>query len=188
MSNLARQSIKVPSNISVKLDGNKLILTGPLNKSTVDLRVLIYINTNKNKIYVTDELLLFNTDNTKLEGKALRGSTFILICQNILGLSSGFRKQLHLIGVGYRAFIEQKNDCQILSLKLGYSHQIELEIPTKLKVICLKPTVISVYGHDKQNVHQMAALIKSYKLPEPYKGKGVLYQDEKILRKEGKRS
>jgi len=188
MSNLARQSIKIPSHISIRLDGNQLFLNGPLNKATVDLRVLIFINANKNKIIVSDELLPSSTGNTKLEGKALQGSTFALICQHILGISSGFRKQLHLIGVGYRASIEQKKNCQILSLKLGYSHQIELEIPAKLKVICLKPTVISVYGQDKQNVCQMAALIKSYKLPEPYKGKGVLYQDEKILRKEGKRS
>ena len=67
-------------------------------------------------------------------------------------------------------------------------YKIDLPIPAGLKVICLKPTVISVYGQDKQNVYQMAATIKSYKSPEPYKGKGILYQDEKILRKEGKRS
>jgi len=188
MSNLARQSIKIPSHISIKLDGDILFLTGPLTKATINLRVLVFINADKNKITVSDKLLPSIVGNKKLEGKALQGSTFALIRQHILGISAGFRKQLNLVGVGYRASIESKENNSILSLKLGYSHKIELEIPAHLKVICLKPTVISVYGQDKQKVYQMAAIIKSYKIPEPYKGKGILYQDEKILRKEGKRS
>jgi len=188
MSNLARQSIKIPSHISVKLDGDVLSINGPLSKATINLCVLIFIDETKKKITVSDKLTSSSLDNKKLEGKALQGSTFALICQHILGISAGFRKQLNLVGVGYRASVESKEKSQILSLKLGYSHKIELEIPTNLKIICLKPTVISVYGQDKQKVYQMAAIIKSYKLPEPYKGKGILYQDEKILRKEGKRS
>lgn len=188
MSNLARQSIKIPSHISVKLDSDTLFLSGPLNKAAVPLRVLIFINMDRTKISVSDKLLPSCIGNKKLDGKALQGSTFALIRQHILGISAGFRKQLNLVGVGYRASIETKENHPILSLKLGYSHKIELEIPAHLKVICLKPTVISVYGQDKQKVYQMAAIIKSYKIPEPYKGKGILYQDEKILRKEGKRS
>ena len=186
MSNLARQSIKIPSNISVKLDGNRLLLSGPLNKAIINLHIFIFIDTNK--ISVSDKLLPTSLGNKKLDGKALQGSTFALIRQHILGIATGFRKQLNLVGVGYRASIKLKESNQILNLKLGYSHKIDLPIPADIKVICLKPTVISVYGQDKQNVYQMAATIKSYKSPEPYKGKGILYQDEKILRKEGKRS
>jgi large subunit ribosomal protein L6 len=116
----------------------------------------------------------------------LQGSTHSIIKQIILGLSIGFRKQLNIIGVGYRAAIE--NETNILSLKLGYSHQIFIKIPKYLKLICIKPTKISIFGNNKQKVNQMAAIIRSYKLPEPYKGKGILYQNEKINKKEGKRS
>jgi len=188
MSNLARQAIKIPSHISFRLDSNQLLFSGPLSDATIHLSVFVFIDLNINKITVTDKLLPIGLGNKKLDGKALQGSTFSLIRQNILGITTGFRKQLKLVGVGYRASVESTDTYQILNLKLGYSHKIYLLVPANLKVICLKPTVISVYGHDKQKVYQMAATIKSYKLPEPYKGKGILYQDEKILRKEGKRS
>jgi len=188
MLNLARQSIKIPSHISAKLDGDVLFLNGPLAEATIDLRVFIFINADKTKITISDKLLPSSVGNQKLEGKALQGSTFALIRQNISGIAGGFRKQLHLVGVGYRASTESKETHQILSLKLGYSHKVELMVPACLKIVCLKPTVISVYGQDKHEVSQMAAIIKSYRFPEPYKGKGILYQDEKILRKEGKRS
>jgi len=110
------------------------------------------------------------------------------IKQLFLGISVGFRKQLNIVGVGYRASIDNKSLKKILVLKLGYSHPIYVNIPDHLKVLCIKPTLISIFGNNKQEVNQMAAIIKSYKMPEPYKGKGILYQDEKIVRKEGKRS
>jgi large subunit ribosomal protein L6 len=188
MSNLARQLIKIPSYISAKLENDKLFLEGPLSNVVINLRVLVFINKDDNTLKISDKLFPKELDNKKLNGKALQGTTFAIIRQHILGLSTGFRKQLNLIGVGYRASIESNGLNNTLNLRLGYSHKVQFDISTNLKVICLKPTIISIYGFNKEDVCQLAAKIKGYKLPEPYKGKGILYQDEKILRKEGKRS
>jgi len=186
MSNLVKQSIKIPLNISVEIEKNLLLIKGPLGQKTITLLIKVLIDKNKKEIFITDILNSECLGNKKLNNKALQGSTFALIKQHFLGVSIGFRKQLNIVGVGYRAFIE--NNSNILTLKLGYSHPVMITIPNNLKIVCLKPTVISIFGIDKQKVNEMAAKIKSYKIPEPYKGKGIIYQDEKIIRKEGKRS
>jgi large subunit ribosomal protein L6 len=186
MSNLVKQSIKIPSNISVKIEKNLLCIKGPLGDKTIILLINVIIDKNKQEVIITDVLNSEFLGNKKLNPKALQGSTCALIKQNFLGVSIGFRKQLNIVGVGYRASIE--NTSNTLTLKLGYSHPVVIRIPNNLKIVCLKPTVISIFGTDKQKVNEMAAIIKCYKMPEPYKGKGILYQDEKIFRKEGKRS
>ena len=187
MSNLAKHSIKIPFNVSIKIANNLIIIEGPLGKKTLKLLLKVFLNENK-EIVVTDEILQIFINDKTLNSKAIQGSTCALIKQLFLGVSVGFRKQLHIVGVGYRASIDNKSINKLLTLKLGYSHPIFIHIPNHFKVICIKPTLISIFGNDKQEVNQIAALIKSYKIPEPYKGKGILYQDEKILRKEGKRS
>jgi len=186
MSNLVKQSIKIPSNISVEIEKNSLLIKGPLGQKTIILLIKVLIDNIKKEIVITDILNSEFLGNRKLNDKALQGSTFALIKQHFLGVSIGFRKQLNIVGVGYRAFIE--NNSNILTLKLGYSHPVLITIPNNLKIVCLKPTVISIFGIDKQKVNEMAAKIKSHKIPEPYKGKGIIYQDEKIIRKEGKLS
>lgn len=187
MSNLAKQSIKIPANITVKINNNVCLIEGPLGKKPLTLLTKVILNESKNEITVSDELFSDLINNKNLNAKALQGNTCALIKQTILGLSTGFRKQLNIIGVGYRASIEDTSK-DILNLKLGYSHPIYIKIPKNLKINCLKPTKISIFGSDKQEVNQMASAIRSYKLPEPYKGKGILYQNEKIIKKEGKRS
>jgi large subunit ribosomal protein L6 len=184
MSNLTKQSIKVPSNITTKLKKNLLFIEGPLGNKTLKLPMKVIIDHKKNEIIVTKDLFPELSKKRNLKSKVLQGSIYSIIKQIILGLSVGFRKQLNIVGVGYRALIEK----DILILKLGYSHQIFIKIPANLKINCIKPTKISIFGNNKQEVSQMAANIRSYKLPEPYKGKGILYQNEKINKKEGKRS
>jgi len=186
MSNLAKQSIKIPLNISVEIEKNLLYIKGPLGHKMIILLINVLIDKNKKEIIITDILNAEFLGNKKLNAKALQGNTCALIKQHFLGVSIGFRKQLNIVGVGYRASIE--NISNILTLKLGYSHPVIIQIPNNLKIVCLKPTVISIFGTDKQKVNEMAAIIKCHKMPEPYKGKGILYQDEKIFRKEGKRS
>jgi large subunit ribosomal protein L6 len=187
MSNLAKHAIKIPSNVFIKIENNLMLIEGPLGKKTLKLLLKVFLN-EKKEIVITNEILqLFINDKT-LNAKAIQGSTCALIKQIFLGISVGFRKQLNIVGVGYRASVDTTSLNKILVLKLGYSHPISINIPNHLKIICIKPTLISIFGNDKQEVNQMAAIIKSYKMPEPYKGKGILYQDEKILRKEGKRS
>jgi large subunit ribosomal protein L6 len=187
MSNLAKQAVKIPSGISIKRIKNLLLIKGPLGQKTISLLVDVVL-TEKN-LFVTENLLSqYEKDKFKLNLKALRGTTIALIKQTFIGLKSGFRIQLKLVGVGFKVTLEELQDGSFLILKLGYSHSIAIKIPSNLKVVCLKNTSISILGSDKQKVNNFAAIIRSYKKPEPYKGKGILYHDEKIVLKEGKRS
>jgi len=184
MSNLTKQTIRIPLDINIKLKKDILLVEGPLGNKTLKLFMEVVLDYCKNEIRVTKEVRSELTKDRSLKSKILQGSTHSLIKQIILGLSGGYRKQLILVGVGYRASIEKK----ILILKLGYSHNISIVIPPSLRIKCIKPTKISIFGNSSQEVNQMAANIRSYKLPEPYKGKGILYQHEKVTKKEGKRS
>jgi large subunit ribosomal protein L6 len=101
----------------------------------------------------------------------------------VTGVSRGFNRNLEINGVGYRAAVQGKN----LVLQLGYSHDVNFPIPDDVKIVCEKPTAIAITGADKQRVGQVAAVIRAYRKPEPYKGKGIKYADEKVRRKEGKK-
>jgi large subunit ribosomal protein L6 len=186
MSNLTKQSIRIPNNINVKLKKNLLFVEGPLGTKILKLPLKTLFDPEKNEIIVTNKLLPELSKKRDLESKILQGGTHSILKRIILGLSVGFRKQLNIVGVGYKASIENEKDTLIL--KLGYSHQIFIKIPIGIKVNCIKPTKISIFGNNKQAVNQMATIIRSYKIPEPYKGKGILYQNEKINKKEGKRT
>jgi len=117
----------------------------------------------------------------------VQGTTIALLKQLILEISFIFSKKLIFVGVGYRAFPIELFKTQILQFKLGYSHQIYFKVSSNLNVYCHKATTIFISGNSTQNVSQTAALIRSYKYPEPYKGKGILYDNEKIVLKEGKK-
>ena len=186
MSNLTKRSIKIPHNISIQLKNNLLFLEGPLGTKTLKLLIKVILNQNKNELVVTNTLFPELLTRKKLKPKVLLGSTYSMIKQIILGLSVGFYEELNIVGVGYKAVI--KNEKDVLALRLGFSHQIFIKIPLFLKVYCIKSTKIAIFGNNKQDVSQMAAIIRSYKTPEPYKGKGILYQNEKITQKEGKKS
>lgn len=183
MSNLAKQKIRIPKNITVKITNNDMHLQGPLGFLCIPLKVKVLLE--ENNVIVSSKIISHETQgNSILESKALQGTLISLIKQSFTGLISGFRKRLNLVGVGYKAQLIKN----ILELRIGYSHVCEIEVPNTLKIFCPKPTSIFIWGINKQEVHNFAALIRSYKVPEPYKGKGILYQDEKVSLKEGKRS
>ena len=119
--------------------------------------------------------------------KSFQGTTYSLIKQLIVETSSILYKKLKFIGIGYRAFDVKKFNNKLFMFKLGYSHPIYFKIPKKINIFCLKLTKLFVYGNSYQNITKTTSLIKSYKLPEPYKGKGILYENEKIKLKEGKK-
>ena len=111
------------------------------------------------------------------------GTTRALVNNMVAGVSKGFTENLEINGVGYRAAVQGKN----LVLQLGFSHDITFPIPDDVKIVCEKPTSITITGADKQRVGQIAAVIRAYRKPEPYKGKGIKYDDETVRRKEGKK-
>lgn len=194
MSNLAKLSIKIPKGIVIKKIKDLLIVKGPLGQKELFFKTEIcmfqlhsnILESPSNFFYVSPWLLpQFKKEKFRLNPEALQGTATALIKQTFVGLRSGFRIQLKLVGVGYKVKTELGF---ILTFKLGYSHVVSIIIPVGLKVTCLKKSVISIFGSDKQQVNNFAAIIRSYKKPEPYKGKGILYQNEKIILKEGKRS
>jgi large subunit ribosomal protein L6 len=187
MSNLAKQKIKIPKKISVELISNTLICEGPLGKQSLNLPVTIKMEDNLIEVL---PVAVASTQKVSklLNVKALQGTVVSLIRQMFVDLTSGFRKKLKLVGVGYKATVKNILNKEYLELKLGFSHSCMIEIPKNLSVICNKPTVIYISGYNKQSVSNFAAHIRSHKSPEPYKGKGILYDDEKIILKDGKRS
>lgn len=130
-----------------------------------------------------DTSLLVRPRSNSKKARMLWGTTKKLIENLVVGVSNGFTKVLEINGVGYRASLQGTN----LQLNLGFSHEVLLAIPKELSVTCEKPTLITINGADRQLVGAFAAKIRDYKRPEPYKGKGIKYSDEKILRKEGKK-
>ncbi len=170
MSRLARNPIIIPEDIKVSLNNNIINFEGKLGKSSASVPEGISID-------LKDNLLHFAGDN-----KALLGTIYANIKNEIIGNSKGFEKRLELIGTGYKAVVSGKK----LVLSLGYSHDIDFKIPESI-AIKVEKNIVSVSGTSKQLVGQVAAEIKSFRKPEPYKGKGVRYEGERIYRKEGKK-
>ena len=149
------------------------------------LKVLV---SNKEKIIKISSLPFSKISNNKKKKiKAIQGTTVALIKQLILETSTTFYKKLKLIGIGYRVFNDENFKDRLLLLKLGHSHPIYLKIPIKLKFFCLKLTKLFIYGNSYQEITKIASIIRANKIPEPYKGKGILYENEKIILKEGKK-
>ena len=171
MSRLAKNPIIISDDVKVSLDNNLLNVEGKLGKSSTMIPKSINVNIDKNEIMLTSE------------NKALLGTLYANIKNEIHGNSKGFEKKLELVGTGYKANINGKE----LVLSLGYSHDINFTIPDSITIKVEKNTNVSVTGSSKQLVGQVAAKIKSFRKPEPYKGKGVRYEGEKIYRKEGKK-
>ena len=170
MSRLARNPINIPEDIKVSLTDNVISFEGKLGKSTSTLPEGIAVD-------LKDNLLLFTGEN-----KAMLGTVYANVKNEIIGNSKGFEKKLELVGTGYKANVNGKT----LVLALGYSHDINFQIPDGISIKVDK-NLVTVTGTSKQLVGQVAAEIKSFRKPEPYKGKGVRYEGEKIYRKEGKK-
>ena len=170
MSRLARNPINIPEDIKVSLTDNVISFEGKLGKSSSTLPEGIAVD-------LKDNLLLFTGEN-----KAMLGTVYANVKNEIIGNSKGFEKKLELVGTGYKANVSGKT----LVLALGYSHDINFQIPDGIN-IKVEKNLITVTGTSKQLVGQVSAEIKSFRKPEPYKGKGVRYEGEKIYRKEGKK-
>lgn len=182
--------IKIPSQTKVLYCDKKNIITiiGVLTKKSVKLNLKLKVFNDKKTIFVTS-ISTFNISNNKKKHiKSVQGTTTALLKQLILESSNIFFKKLKLVGVGYKAFYVDNFESQLLLFKLGFSHSIYFKIPVALNFFCLKQTKLFVFGNFYQNITQLAANIQLCKLPEPYKGKGILDENKKIQLKEGKKT
>ena len=173
MSRIGNKAIAVPAGVEVTVTGNHVVVKGPKGTLEMDTVKEVAVKVENGSIVIT-------RDND--EHKALHGLTRSLISNMVIGVTTGFEKKLEINGVGYRA-AKQGNK---LVLTLGYSHPVEVLDTATVKTEVPDPNTILVKGINKQEVGQFAAEIREYRLPEPYKGKGIKYEDERIRRKEGK--
>jgi large subunit ribosomal protein L6 len=181
--------IKIPKNINVIYSYKKNIITivGPLAKKSLKLKIKLEISKTEKLIKINSISFSNISNSVKKEFYAIQGTTVSLIKQLILETSYVIYEKLKLVGVGYRAFDVENYENRLIFFKLGYSHPIYIKIPDNLQIFCLKKTKLFLYGNSYQNVTQAASNIRFYKKPEPYKGKGILYETEKLILKEGKK-
>ena len=178
MSKIGKIAISIPDKVKVILTGNTVNIEGPQGKKSLNIDLNIFdLNINDSK-----EVLLKPKQNNQ-STKRLWGMNRSLLNNAIIGTSKGYEKILELSGVGYRATLKGN----ILNRQLGFSHDINFNIPDGVKIQVDKQTILKIFGTDKQKVGMVAAEIKSLRPPEPYKGKGIKEQGQYILRKEGKK-
>src|SRR6516162_1404967 len=176
MSRIGTHPVRIPSGVEVSLSGEMLTVKGSLGT----LRLLVSDEVDAS--IVDGAVTIAPKSDTKLS-RAMWGTTRALVNNMVTGVSAGFSVNLEITGVGYRAQVQGDT----LNLQLGYSHDIPFPIPGDVRITCERPTVITVNGADRQRVGQIAADIRAYRPPEPYKGKGVRYATEIVRRKEGKK-
>lgn len=181
--------IKIPNHVTVLYSYDKDILTviGPLKRKSLNLKLKVFFSENQKTISVSSEPCLKLSNKQKKNINALKGTTAAIIKQVILETSYLLYQKLKFVGIGYRTFDVDNFENRLLMFRLGYSHPIFFKISEEAKIFCLKRIKLFIYGNSYQNITQTAALIRSYKKPEPYKGKGILYENEKINLKEGKK-
>lgn len=175
MSRIGVNPIEIPDGVEVKLDGNRITVKGPKGE--------LFRNFNSNmKVNMEDNTVTVERPNNKIEFRSLHGTTRSMIANMVEGVSKGFQKNLEIIGVGYRA---QKQGEKIV-VNAGYSHPVELDSEEGIEIDVPKNTQLVVRGIDKELVGAVASKIRAIRPPEPYKGKGIRYEGEYILPKEGK--
>ena len=184
-----KYTIKIPENISVFYCDKFKIITfvGPLKQKTFKLKVQILLIQREKLIRVTRKSFLKMSSNRKKTLKVIQGTTVAILKQFILEVSVSLFNKLKFTGVGYKVFLMKNFENQLLNFKLGYSHQIYFKVPKEIKIYSLKSTNIFIFANSYQKLMKITALIRSYKKPEPYKGKGILYENEKIILKDGKK-
>jgi large subunit ribosomal protein L6 len=175
MSRIGKKPIAVPNGVKVLLKGNQVHVEGAKSKLSTPLLVPITVD-------IKDSVVMFKRPDNSIPSKTRQGTMRSLVLNMIEGVTTGFKKNLIIEGVGFKAAIQGKK----LILNLGFSHPIELLIPEGLVVKAASPTELSIEGVQKEAVGHFAAKIRSFYEPEPYKGKGVRYSDEVIRRKAGK--
>jgi large subunit ribosomal protein L6 len=176
MSRIGKKPVAVPAGVTAKVDGQKVAVKGTKGELFFVVPEDVHVELNDNQIKVDPR-------NETKRARALWGTSRAQINNLIIGVTAGFEKKLEITGVGYKAAIAGKN----LQLSLGYSHDITYPIPDGIAIVAPKPTELTITGIDKRQVGQVAAEIRDYRGPEPYKGKGVKYAGEFIFRKEGKK-
>ena len=176
MSRIGQNPVNVHENVEVNFENKLLKLKGPKGMLEMEISNSVDLKINSNNILVE------NKDHT-LKGKANWGTTRALINNMMIGVTSGFNKNLEIVGVGYRGSVSGKK----LTLNLGLSHPVEIEIPDNIEVKMDGNTKLNVSSSDKQKLGQFCSFIRSKRPPEPFKGKGIKYADEYIIRKEGKK-
>lgn len=176
MSRVAKAPVELPSGVQVTLSGGRIAVKGGKGLLEMDVHQAVEIKQD-------DNVLTFEArDGSKLS-RAMSGTTRALVNNMVIGVSAGFEKKLQLVGVGYR--VQLKGDT--LSLSLGYSHPVEYVLPKGVTAETPSQTEVVIRGIDKQQIGQIAAEIRDFRRPEPYKGKGVRYADEVVRRKEAKK-
>ena len=178
MSKIGKINISIPEKVKVAINGSILNIDGPLGKHSLNIDTKVFDLDIKEGKEISIKPKKINEDI-----KRLWGMNRSLVNNAIIGTSSGYEKTLELTGVGYRAALKGKQ----LNLQLGFSHDINFDIPESIKITVEKQTIIKINGIDKQLVGTVAAKIKTFRLPEPYKGKGIKEVGQYILRKEGKK-
>ncbi len=176
MSRIGKNPVEVPDGVEVQIDGQNVRAKGKLGELSATLTDDVEVGREDNVIWIKPR-------NESLKARKLWGTSRSVVSNLVVGVSDGFTKNLEITGVGYRAQVQGSD----LILQLGYSHEVRYPIPRELKIECPEQTKISISGADKQKVGQAAAVIRAYRPPEPYKGKGIRYEDEYIVRKEGKK-
>jgi large subunit ribosomal protein L6 len=175
MSRIGKQPITIPAKVKVDVKGSKVFVEGP--KGKLDMHI-----PRRTTLKVEGTNITVSRDGDDAEAKALHGLSRSLLNNMVKGVSEGYMKKLEINGVGFKAAVVGK----VVNLSLGYSHPINYDIPEQIKVTVEENTKVTIEGPDKQVVGQVAAEIRAFYPPEPYKGKGVKYSDERIERKEGK--
>jgi large subunit ribosomal protein L6 len=176
MSRIGKKAVPLPRGVTATIDGQTVSIKGPKGQ-------LAFSATDKVVIAQNDQGIKIDPADDSQEARAAWGMSRTQVANLIKGVSDGFEKRLEISGVGYRAAVQGKT----LQLALGYSHDVRYPIPEGIKIECPKPTEIVISGSNRQQIGQIAAEIRQFRPPEPYKGKGIKYSDERIIRKEGKK-
>jgi large subunit ribosomal protein L6 len=175
MSRIGKQPVAIPPKVKVEVKGQKVFVEGPKGKLNWELPRHTSLKVENGKVVVSRE-------GDDARAKALHGLSRALVNNMVRGVSEGFVKKLEIQGVGFKAAVANNN----VTMNLGYSHPIVYPIPAQIKVTVEENTKLTIEGPDRQSVGQVAAELRSFYPPEPYKGKGVRYTDERVIRKEGK--
>jgi len=176
MSRIANNPVALPSGVEIKIDGQRISVKG--GKGTLEMDVHSDVEVKQD-----DNVLTFAAKGGSKQAKALSGTMRALVSNMVVGVSNGFERRLQLQGVGYRAQAQGKK----LNLQLGFSHPVEYNLPEGISAETPSQTEIVISGMDNQLVGQVSAEIRAFRPPEPYKGKGVRYADERVRRKEAKK-
>ncbi|MGP9821968.1 50S ribosomal protein L6 [Salinarimonas sp. NSM] len=176
MSRVGKKPVPVPQGVTASVDGQTVKMKGTKGE-------LAFVVPEEVSVAMQDGSVAVQPRDTTKDARSKWGLSRAMIANIATGVSKGFERKLEINGVGYRAAVQGKT----LKLALGYSHDVDFDIPADITIATPKPTEIVISGIDKQRVGQVAAVIRGYRGPEPYKGKGVKYADETIFRKEGKK-